>query len=139
VSKLWLVDCAQLLQVCHAFSKSGVLHPVGVRLPGLICYILLQDYGGAVVVGNDVQASFESCQFLDNGRPLCAEQDFTLVRALIVPFDPAVNGVFASFSEEDAYLLEGGGAALMQADNAVRMSASINAVQDTKFFTSPNF
>ena len=43
---------------------------------------MLQDYGGAVVVGNNVQASFESCSFLDNGRPLCAEQDFTLVCAL---------------------------------------------------------
>lgn len=43
---------------------------------------LVQDYGGAVVIGDDVQASFDGCEFLDNGRPLCAEQDFTLVRML---------------------------------------------------------
>jgi hypothetical protein len=92
VSKLWLVGCALRLQVCHAFTRrSAVLHLAGVRLPELMCYVLLQDYGGAVVVGNDVQASFESCQFLGNGRPLCAEQDFTLVCALIAPFDSAVK------------------------------------------------
>lgn len=33
-----------------------------------------------MVIGDDVQASFESCAFVDNGQPLCREQDYTLVR-----------------------------------------------------------
>lgn len=39
----------------------------------------MQDYGGAVVIGDDVQASFSRCSFTNNGRGLCADQDITLV------------------------------------------------------------
>ncbi len=39
-----------------------------------------QDYGGAVVVGDDVRATFTGCSFTGNGRALCADQGETLVR-----------------------------------------------------------
>lgn len=39
----------------------------------------MQDYGGAVVIGDDVQAFFTGCSFTNNGRGLCADQDITLV------------------------------------------------------------
>ncbi len=38
-----------------------------------------QDYGGAVVIGDDVQANFTRCTFARNGRGLCADQDVSLV------------------------------------------------------------
>ena len=46
-----------------------------------------QDYGGAVVIGDDVQANFTRCTFTRNGRGLCADQDVSQAR-------PSLEGCF---------------------------------------------
>ena len=102
--------------------KCASLHwDVAADLP---IWSMLQDYGGAVVVGNDVQASFESCDFLDNGRPLCAEQDFTLVCALTEPFNRSCRQQYCVFAHFSGRIC----GALMPATNAVsEVSASMRS------------
>ncbi len=41
-----------------------------------------QANGGAVVIGDGVNATFDLCTFLGNGVPPCAEVQSTLVRTL---------------------------------------------------------